>query len=774
MNSKPQQTLWTLLPLLLGAGLVLLQGGGLDEPVSLAAAAVFLLLAFGKPSADHLRRRLSPTALAVGVWFLLSLISGLTTKWGWLAAEEAAKYLTAFCVFCILLLRLKEQDGVEKLCMTVAVLCALCALLSVDASSAGLFSTPVMALVDHLGGEYALMATGYEPGVRITGIFGNPNALAGLLAFGVFLSFFLLQTARTSKARLAAAMLTMTNAFGFLLAFSMGGIAAFALAVGAYLLLAHPDRRLALLVTLTETTVLALLLAFTAMPFLGRSGPAGLWPVLAGPMGGLPLWAIQTKLQPGKGTKAAEVTAGVLAAAVAYVILGYNLTGGTALAPGQTLRRSVYPAGGDYQLAAQWDGAPVSVTVESQNTQQTIMHTSTVLYRGGLDQAAFTVPQDSRVVHITLSAPQGARLEDMTLSGGKKVPLGYKLFPGFVANRIQGLWANQNAIQRLEFFRDGLKMFAASPLVGSGLGCVEELVTQVQRFYYESRYVHNHYIQVMAEMGLPGLLAFLAVLGAAGYALLRRRREGDKSPLLAALGACLAMMALHAGVEAVWSFGFYQTAALALLAGITVSFDRPVKTLTEKKALLSLCRGTLCLAALCGGLLMAGHLSAAKEYADIQAGRKPQYANTMDKLAGRDRYNWAQYKLDLALNAAVVDGPYGRLAGEYAAQLRRLGDYAINCQLMASHYFPRGELEEFFAASREGLRQKASSSAAWQEQFDLYEAAFHSGVLDDPTWFAGQCLETYDQLLAFNQGRMGPVSLSAENEAFLQLLRSLA
>jgi len=37
--------------------------------------------------------------------------------------------------------------------MTVAVLCALCALLSVDASSAGLFSTPVMALVDHLAAQ---------------------------------------------------------------------------------------------------------------------------------------------------------------------------------------------------------------------------------------------------------------------------------------------------------------------------------------------------------------------------------------------------------------------------------------------------------------------------------------------------------------------------------------------------------------------------------------------------------------------------------------------
>lgn len=774
MTDDRHATLWNILPALLLAGLVLLQGGGLDKPLSLAVGAVFLLTALRKTAAADLSRRLSPTVLAVGGYFLLSMAAGLYAKWGWLAVGEAAKYLTAFCVFGTLTLWLKE-GGVDRLCTAVAVVCALVALLSVDASSAGLFSRPILALVDALGGEYGLMATGYEAGIRITGIFGNPNALAGLLAFGIFLSLSLLQTVRTARGRLGAALLTMCSAFGFLLAFSMGGIAAFALALAAYLLLTDRERRLSLLVTLVEVGALVLLLAFTAMPFLGRTGVGGLWPVLAGPAGGLLLWALQSKFQPSGQSKAVSAgVAALIAAAIGYVFLGYHLTGGITLAPGQTLRRSVYPEGGAYQVTAQWDGAPVALTVESQNTQQAIMHTSTVLYQGPLDQAAFTVPEDSRVVYFDLTAPEGAELEKLTLSDGHKVPLGYKLFPAFVANRIQGLWANQNAIQRLEFFRDGLAIFAASPLIGSGLGCVEELVTQVQRFYYESQYVHNQYIQAMAEMGLLGLGAFLAVLGTAACALLRRRKEGDTSPLLAALGACLVMMALHAGVEAVWSFSFYQTVALALLAGISVSCDKPVKKLTESKVGLRSCQVGLCLAVLCAGLLMGGHLNAVKEYADIQAGIKPQYADTMGKLAARDRYNWAQYKLDLALNAAVVEGPYGQLAGDYAAQLRRLGDYAINTQLMASHYFPRGELETFFAVSREGLCQKASSNAAWQEQFSLYEAAYLSGVIEDPAWFAAQCLKTYDQLQALNEGRMGPVALSPANLAFLEQMRALA
>lgn len=774
MNKKSRsKSLWPLagLPLLLAA-VVLLQGGGLDKPVSLLAAAALALFALGKKPAETLRQRLSPLALAVGAYFLLALAAGLSSKWGWVAVGEWAKYLTAFCAFGLVLARL-EKGAVDRLCGAVAALCALVSLLSVDAASAGLLSRPLLALIDRLGGEYALMSTGYEVGVRITGIFGNPNALAGLLALGIFLSVSLLQSSESEKERLWAAGLTMCNTLGFLLAFSLGGMAAFALSVVLYLLLTPREKRFSLLVTLAETALLALALAFAVLPFLDRAGLVGLWPLLAGPAGGVALRGLQKAFRPaGRGRTATVVTAGVVLAVAIYVLLGYNWTGGVALGPGETLRRSVYPSGGSYQVAAQWDGGPVHVTVESQNTRQTVMHTSETLYQGPLEGADFTVPEDSRVVYFTFTAPQGARLEKLTLSNGQKVPLGYKLFPSFVANRIQGLWANQNAIQRLEFFRDGLKIFARSPLIGSGLGCVEELVTAVQDFYYESMYVHNHYIQVMAEMGLLGLGAFVAMLALAALALWKGRRQEEVDPLLPALGACLAMMALHAGVEAVWSFSFYQLICLLLLGAICVRFARPVEKLAGKRA--GRVAGlALCALALVGGGLMGGHVVAAKQYAEMKAGTRPQYASSMDSLARMDAYGWAQYKLDLAVNAATVEGVYGQRAGAYAARLRTLGDYEINSQLALYHYLPRGEWEDFFAASREGLEQKASSDAAWQEQFAIYEAVFASEAVEDPAWFARQCLETYDRLLSLNQGRMGPVALSPENEAFLRQMREL-
>lgn len=106
--------------------------------------------------------------------------------------------------------------------------------------------------------------------------------------------------------------------------------------------------------------------------------------------------------------------------------------------------------------------------------------------------------------------------------------LGYTLLPEFAANRIQGLWANQNFIQRLVFFRDGLKLWQASPLIGWGVGGVEGQLTSVQSFYYESKYIHNQFIQIMDEAGVLGLAAFVGMLGSAVWMLTRRRKDADR------------------------------------------------------------------------------------------------------------------------------------------------------------------------------------------------------------------------------------------------------
>src|SRR5699024_11177161 len=144
---------------------------------------------------------------------------------------------------------------------------------------------------------------------------------------------------------------------------------------------------------------------------------------------------------------------------------------------------------------------------------------------------------------------------------------------------IQGLFANQNAIQRLVFFQDGMRMYAESPVIGNGLGSVGGMVHSVQDFYYTSRFVHNHYIQLLVEMGIPGLVCFVLLLGSSAVTLWKRRREGETELLLPALCACLAMMAGHAAVEAVWSMSAYQTVALLVLAAIAVCYGRPLAKL---------------------------------------------------------------------------------------------------------------------------------------------------------------------------------------------------
>ena len=78
---------------------------------------------------------------------------------------------------------------------------------------------------------------------------------------------------------------------------------------------------------------------------------------------------------------------------------------------------------------------------------------------------------------------------------GRKYPLG----------RIQTLRSEGNVVQRLVYVKDAMQLFRRSPVVGLGMGAFENGIYNVQSYHYETKYVHNHYVQTMVDTGVIGL-----------------------------------------------------------------------------------------------------------------------------------------------------------------------------------------------------------------------------------------------------------------------------
>ncbi len=90
--------------------------------------------------------------------------------------------------------------------------------------------------------------------------------------------------------------------------------------------------------------------------------------------------------------------------------------------------------------------------------------------------------------------------------------------------------ANFSTIERLAHWVAGLRMFQAHPLLGVGAGNYGAAYQQYKVTGWDESltHAHNYYINVAAETGALGLLAFLAVVGAALYAGWRATRATDR------------------------------------------------------------------------------------------------------------------------------------------------------------------------------------------------------------------------------------------------------
>ena len=100
---------------------------------------------------------------------------------------------------------------------------------------------------------------------------------------------------------------------------------------------------------------------------------------------------------------------------------------------------------------------------------------------------------------------------------------------------------------RYDLWRIAWKQLEDNPLLGVGAGNYNTTYFLERRTPEFVRQPHSLELQALAELGLPGGLALLVVVGAVAVAALRRRRERDGA-LHAAIGVCVVWL-VHTSVD---------------------------------------------------------------------------------------------------------------------------------------------------------------------------------------------------------------------------------
>lgn len=136
-----------------------------------------------------------------------------------------------------------------------------------------------------------------------------------------------------------------------------------------------------------------------------------------------------------------------------------------------------------------------------------------------------------------------------------------QLFPKDVQPRIAAMLGDGRAIAgRLAF-----RMFAASPLFGSGLGTFGELFTRFLRGDFLLNYAHNDYAQWLAETGIVGATIALTMIWGlvARFRAWSHRNAGIDRAMAAGPWAALAGIGVHSAFD--WNLHIPANALLACI-----------------------------------------------------------------------------------------------------------------------------------------------------------------------------------------------------------------
>ena len=793
MRREINQTPW--LPLLLCAVLAVLGMMHLNYVVTfgklsdlLAGAGILYLLA----TEDLKRLRNLPSVLLLA-FAAYTMLSGFWAIAGKFFLREYGKLFVALLFFLyIVLCGRRERGFLRRVLAVVAGISALYAFGSVEAATTGVVKS-ILRGAGMLEGQPLGFAIGNYG--RLYGVFGNSNIEASVYAIGALFSVALLCGApRESRGLRVLYSVTLSFCvYGFLLVFSMGAIVCFAAAVVIYLIFAGTGRSAALLRFCATgiPTLLCGILTFRAVFASDGTSvlPLALMLVNAAITAALELTVLEraTAALEAYRKLAFSVLIGAVVLVLVYAAAGLLITGPYTFGP-QCLRGAGLSAG-EHTVAIDAD-AGVKLRIYTQDRTQSVRGDSTVLYEGPAAGAvSFSVPGEAGRCYFTFSAEAGKVIRSAVIDGSKKLSLNNPLFPLILTSRIQNLTTNNSQTVRAMYVRDAFKLIRQRPVFGYGTGAFETGISSVQDYPYETKYVHNHYVQVLLEGGVVGFALFVAAMISLALALWKQRGQketGECFWIYPALCAEFVMNALQMFWDVSMSIIVFLCFAYTLFGLIVltccVGEEEPAAASARGTgkaggkswpARLALLLFPIFFLATVLGNLYAGGLR------ERQEGSYERYLENFATAARIDLYEHNDSMLSYVMLVSDEEmTEYQAQADIYAGRLSRAHSNSIPYYLIA-YYYNTLQYDKCIDAAMLGATYSVSDADTWNSITLLLKQGFTDPVQESPllTEDGGALLEKLTQfcqmLDRYPETALKPIQLNAEGTAFFDTVRAL-
>lgn len=767
--------LWLALAML---GLLHFGGVGVKWMTLLAGIGVIALLVLG----DRKRIWNLPSLLLLGY----AAFSWVTIFWamsGKFHLREGSKLLIAVFFFLLVAMH-KKFDGAfaRRVMGAIAGISAIYALLSIEAVSTGLTKT-LLARLPALDAEKIVFQNS-----RLNGIFGNANIEASIYAIGIFCAVALVCGAEKKWQRALWAAAAAVDALAFLLVFSMGAMACFAAAVVVYLIFAGKGRVAALL-RMLEAAVPTLVCGFIAFALLNSERSALVLALLLANAGVSALLELTVSARLSAVLERHEKLAfGVLIAvalgAAVYIAAALKVTGPYTF--GSFIDRSAKLGVGEHTVTVEADGE-VTGWIYSWDTLGMLTGERTSLHYGKVEQeVTIHVPEGSEICGFNFSAEPGVTIYRAVIDGVQEIPLNFRLLPGFAANRLQTISASSSPIIRAMYRQDALRLWRFSPVVGNGIGAFETGVTSVQDYPYETRYVHQHYLQVLLEDGVIGLALFAGALAAMLLALWKKRKQTPESQYYWLYPALCAEFVMN-GLQMCWDVSMSMIVFLCMtyaLYGLIVAtcaepFAEKAAAEENGKKKKAQAKGpdTSLLARNIGIgftavvlLTLCGNLYATSK-ANAPVGSTDEFMSNLSAAARLDLYEHNDQKLSYVVASLNEGGEaYRAQADEYAAQLAGAQSNTIP-RYLVGYYLQTEQYDKAIDEAILGASYSASDADTWDDCAALLNEALFQNMLtplltEERAALMAKLTEYYDALQAYNASALVPVELSESAQAF--------